>query len=40
MKWFRDLKVGSKLVFGFSIMILIMGIIGYLGYDSVNTINR
>jgi methyl-accepting chemotaxis protein len=40
MKWFRNLKIGSKLIAGFSIMILIMGIIGYTGFSSVNTINH
>jgi len=39
MKWFRDLKIGSKLVFGFSIMILIMGTIGFLGYRSIGKVN-
>ena len=39
MKWFRNLKVGSKLVFGFSIMILIIGIIGFLGYRSIGKVN-
>lgn len=37
--WFRNLKVGSKLVFGFSTMILIVGIIGFFGYNSVYNIN-
>ena len=40
MKWFKNLKVGHRLVFGFSIMILFMGIIGYMGYNSVEKINR
>jgi len=39
MKWFRNLKIGSKLVFGFSIMILIMGTIGFLGYRSIGKVN-
>jgi len=39
MKWFRNLKIGSKLVFGFSIMILIMGIIGFIGYRSIGKVN-
>jgi methyl-accepting chemotaxis protein len=39
MQWFRNLKVGSKLVFGFSTMILIMGIIGVTGYLSMSKIN-
>jgi methyl-accepting chemotaxis protein len=32
------MTVGTKLVFGFSTMILFMGIIGFAGYTSVNTI--
>jgi methyl-accepting chemotaxis protein len=39
MKWFKNLKVGSRLVFGFSIMILFMGIIGFTGFSSVKNIN-
>jgi methyl-accepting chemotaxis protein len=40
MQWFRNLKVGSKLILGFSTMILIMGIIGVTGYLSMSKINR
>ena len=40
MKWFRNLKIGSKLVSGFSIMILIMGIIGFTGYRSIAKIEH
>ena len=40
MKWFRNLKIGSKLVFGFSTMILIMGVIGVTGYLSMSKINH
>ena len=39
MKWFKNLKVGPRLVFGFSIMILFMGIIGLTGFSSVKNIN-
>ena len=39
MKWFRSLKVGSKLVFGFSVMILVSGIIGFMGYVSMTKID-
>ena len=39
MKWFVNLKVGSKLMLGFSIMIVLMGIIGFAGYRSATTIN-
>ena len=40
MKWFRNLKIGSKLFFGFSIMILIVGIIGFTGYSSLTKIEH
>ena len=39
MKWFRNLKVGSKLIFGFAVMILFMGAIGFNGYRSSKTIH-
>ncbi len=39
MKWFSSLKVGSKLVFGFSVMILVSGIIGFMGYVSMTKID-
>jgi len=40
MKWFRNLTIGAKLVFGFSVMILFMGVIGLTGYKSVNSIEH
>jgi methyl-accepting chemotaxis protein len=40
MKWFKHMTVGRRLVFGFSVMILFMGIIGYTGYGSVKKINK
>lgn len=40
MKWFRNLSVGSKLIVGFSIMIFIIGLIGYAGFLSVNTVDQ
>lgn len=40
MKWFRNLNVGTKLVFGFSVMILLMGIIGLTGYRSASNIEQ
>jgi methyl-accepting chemotaxis protein len=39
MKWFKNLKVGPRLVFGLSIMILFMMIIGFTGFSSVKNIN-
>ena len=38
MKWFRKLKIGVKLVFGFSTMILIMGTISFSGFMSITKI--
>ena len=40
MKWFRNLKIGPKLIFGFSVMILITGIIGAAGFMSITKIER
>ncbi len=40
MKWFRNLKIGSKLVIAFSIMIMFMGIIGYTGYSSTKKVDE
>ena len=40
MKWFKHLKVGTRLVLGFSMMIVFMGIIGFSGYRSVENINN
>ena len=40
MKWFRNLTVGKKLFFGFAVMILLLGVIGFNGYRSSSNINR
>jgi len=40
MKWFKNLKVGPKLVFGFTVMILIAACLGFVGYRSATVINR
>jgi len=40
MKGFKQLNLGGKLIVGFSIMILIMGIIGSLGYFSTDKIQK
>ncbi|NLT97187.1 MAG: HAMP domain-containing protein, partial [Christensenellaceae bacterium] len=39
MKWFRNLKIGTKLVSGFLIVALIAAIIGIVGIVSLTTIN-
>jgi methyl-accepting chemotaxis protein len=40
MKWFRNLAIGTKLIFGFSIMILLVGIIGFTCYRSTANIKQ
>ncbi len=40
MNWFKKLKIGAKLVFGFSVMIMLVGIVSFTGYRSTNTIER
>lgn len=40
MNWFRNLKVGAKLAFGFTIMILIIGVVSFTGYRSTGTIQH
>ncbi len=40
MKWIRNLKVGTKLMLGFSLMILFMGVIGFVGYSSSRNIHH
>jgi len=40
MKWFSKLTIGAKLILGFTIMIFIMGIIGFAGYRSTANINQ
>ena len=40
MKWFKDTKVGVKLVIGFAIMIVMMGIIGFSGYRGVRLVQH
>ena len=40
MKWFKDSKVGIKLVLGFSVMIVMMGLIGFSGYQGVSKVQK
>jgi len=40
MKWLKELKVSTKLVLGFSIMLVFMLGIGFTGYRSVKIINH
>lgn len=40
MKWFLDMKISTKLASCFSVMILLMGIIGYTGYSSTKKVNN
>jgi methyl-accepting chemotaxis protein len=39
MQFFKNQKIGNKLIFGFSVMILFIGIISLVGYRSVSGIN-
>ncbi len=38
--WFRNLKIGHKLVLGFSLLLFFMGLIGVTGYYSIKRIAR
>ncbi|MBN1141888.1 MAG: MCP four helix bundle domain-containing protein, partial [Deltaproteobacteria bacterium] len=39
MNWFKNFKIGIKLTLGFAVMVLLMGILAFTGYNSVKTIN-
>jgi methyl-accepting chemotaxis protein len=39
IKWLKNLKIGQKLIFAFSFMILLIIVIGATGYNSVKKIN-
>jgi methyl-accepting chemotaxis protein len=39
MEWFRNTTVGTKLIFGFSTMIIFMAIIGLFGFTSIEGIH-
>lgn len=38
--FFKDLKIRSKLVLGFAVMLVFMGVIGYAGYRSIQRISN
>jgi methyl-accepting chemotaxis protein len=40
MKWFRNLKIGSRLMIGFTLMILVSACLGGIGYRSIAVINE
>lgn len=40
MKWYYDLKIGTKLLSAFILVALIAGIIGYVGTKNIRTINK
>ena len=40
MNWLKELKVSTKLIFGFSIMLVFMVVIGLAGYRSITNINN
>lgn len=39
MKWFKNLKIGTKLLSSFSIVALLAGIIGYMGINKLNVMS-
>ena len=40
MHFIKNMKIGSKLLSAFAIMVIFMGVIGYTGYQSVNGIQH
>jgi len=40
MNWYRKLKIGARLAFGFALMIGLMGVIGFTGYRGIKTIEE
>jgi len=40
MRWVKNLKIGGRLAFGFSIMILLMVIVSFFGYRSTKNIQQ
>ena len=40
MRWLKNLKVGARLFLGFAIMIVFMGVIGYMGYYGAKRIQE
>ncbi len=40
MKWFSNLKIGTKLIFSFILVSLIAGIVGLIGINSMKTIDE
>jgi methyl-accepting chemotaxis protein len=40
MKWFRDLKIGKKLLLGFAFMIVFMAVIGLTGYNGAKRMHK
>jgi methyl-accepting chemotaxis protein len=40
MKWFKNLKIGKKLIISFVIVAIIAGVIGFVGYNSINEIGN
>jgi methyl-accepting chemotaxis protein len=38
--WLKNLKVGARLIFSFFVMMLLMALVGFVGYLSINDIHR
>ncbi|MBC3796575.1 methyl-accepting chemotaxis protein [Acetobacterium tundrae] len=39
MKWFNNMKIRSKLLTGFILIALVIGIVGYIGITNINSLN-
>lgn len=39
MKWFYNMKISAKLIISFVIVAVIAGIVGYIGFDGIKTMN-
>lgn len=40
MKWFSDLKISKKIIFSFIIVVLLMGVVGYIGISNIHKIDN
>lgn len=40
MKWFYNLKIKTKLLSGFILVALVVGIVGYIGITNINSLDQ
>jgi len=40
MKWYKNMKIGKKLILGFIIVALIAGAVGVIGYININELGN